>query len=112
MNKKQKIMIQFKILIKTTIVFLMTIFFETNNIQANNIWGPTGHRVTGKIAQKYLTKRAKKQIDKLLNGQSLAFVSTYADQIKSDKKYNSFYSWHYINTVSYTHLTLPTIYSV
>lgn len=60
-------------------------------------WGKNGHRVTGKIAEMHLSRRAKKSIDKILKGQSLAFVSTYADEIKSDKKYNKYYSWHYVN---------------
>lgn len=84
--------------IKYTFLFFSCLFITLFSVSANDaIWGPTGHRATGKIAEKHLSKRAKKQIDKLLNGQSLAFVSTYADQIKSDKKYNDFYSWHYIN---------------
>ena len=60
-------------------------------------WGPTGHRTTGKIAEKHLTKKAKRQINELLKGESLAFVSTYGDEIKSDKKYNDFNTWHYVN---------------
>ena len=60
-------------------------------------WGPTGHRTTGKIAEKHLTKKANRQINELLKGESLAFVSTYGDEIKSDKKYNDFYTWHYVN---------------
>ncbi|PQJ78690.1 S1/P1 nuclease [Polaribacter porphyrae] len=60
-------------------------------------WGKNGHRATGKIAEKHLTKRAKKKINKLLKGQSLAFVSTFADEIKSDRKYSKYYSWHYVN---------------
>jgi len=60
-------------------------------------WGPTGHRTTAQIAQKYLSKKAKKNIKKLLQGESLSWVSTYADEIKSDRKYSKFYPWHYIN---------------
>ncbi|MDB9888235.1 S1/P1 nuclease, partial [Polaribacter sp.] len=33
----------------------------------------------------------------LLKGQSLAFVSTFADEIKSDRKYREFSAWHYVN---------------
>ena len=79
---------------------LLTIgLFVSVSITANNedVWGPTGHRATGKIAEKHLTKRAKKKIEKLLQGESLAFVSTYADEIKSDRKYSKYYTWHYIN---------------
>lgn len=60
-------------------------------------WGATGHRTIGQIASQYLKGHTKRQIKKLLNGASLAFVSTYADEIKSDKRYNEFYTWHYIN---------------
>ena len=80
-------------------LFLMFSFLFLSNLSEANFefWGPTGHRTTGEIAEKHLTKKAKRKIDKLLNGQSLAFVSTFADQIKSDKKFNEFYSWHYVN---------------
>lgn len=60
-------------------------------------WGKTGHRATGEIAQNYLTRKAKKQISKLLNGHSLAFVANYADDIKSDPRYRSYGPWHYVN---------------
>jgi len=83
---------------KGLLIFLLVGFLNTTNTtELINFWGPTGHRATGKIAEKHLTRKAKKQIDKILNGESLAFVSTYADQIKSDKKYNNFYTWHYVN---------------
>ncbi len=61
------------------------------------VWGKTGHRTTGAIAEQYLSRKAKKEINKLLDGQSLALVATYADDIKSDKKYRSFGPWHYVN---------------
>lgn len=79
------------------LLFVVVVVFVITGFSTIDIWGPTGHRATGEIAEKHLTKRAKKKIEKLLKGESLAFVSTYADQIKSDKKYNKFYSWHYIN---------------
>lgn len=60
-------------------------------------WGKTGHRATGEVAQVYLSKKAKKQIKELLDGQSLAFVSTYGDDIKSDPDYREFGPWHYVN---------------
>ncbi|MGG8497833.1 S1/P1 nuclease [Tenacibaculum sp. TC6] len=83
---KRFLLVIFSILLSSTTVF-----------SSDDIWGPTGHRTTGKIAEKHLTNRAKRKIAKLLQGESLAFVSTYADEIKSDRKYNEFYSWHYVN---------------
>jgi hypothetical protein len=80
-------------------LFLMIsfLFFSSFTEKKSDFWGKNGHRATGQIAQEHLTKRAKKCINKLLKGQSLAFVSTYADEIKSDNNYNMYYSWHYIN---------------
>lgn len=80
--------------------FLIALFFlATISIEANNtpIWGATGHRVVGEIATQHLTKRTKRKLKKLLNGQSLAFVSTYADEIRSDDRYRKFAPWHYAN---------------
>lgn len=63
----------------------------------NQDWGQTGHRTIGKIAEQYLDKKTKKEIDKILDGQSLALVSTFGDDIKSDKRYRDFNSLHYVN---------------
>lgn len=60
-------------------------------------WGQTGHRVIGEIAEAHLSNTARKQIDLLLEGHSLAFFSFYSDEIKSDSQYDSFKPWHYIN---------------
>ncbi len=60
-------------------------------------WGQTGHRTIGEVADDHLTKKARKNIETLLGGQGLAYVSTYADEIKSDKKYDKYYTWHYVN---------------
>ena len=76
---------------------LIPFFFVTKTTKETVFWGKDGHRTTGKIAEKYLTKRAKKKIDKILKGQSLAFVSTFADEIKSDRAYRKYSPWHYVN---------------
>ncbi len=79
------------------IVFFFFIIYNLN-LQASNFdWGKTGHRTTGAIAEQYLSKKAKRTIDKLLDGKSLALVSTYADEIKSDTLYRSYGPWHYVN---------------
>lgn len=80
--------------ILTLAFFLSLGYFGTSK---EIIWGQTGHRTVGKIASKHLTSKTKRKIRKLLKGQSLAFVSTFADEIKSDKKYGKFYTWHFIN---------------
>jgi len=51
----------------------------------------------GALAQQYLTPKAQREIDKLLDGASLASVSTYGDEIKSYPKHKALGPWHYIN---------------
>lgn len=83
---------------KFKILLLLPAFIMlTASTEKAIFWGKNGHRATGKIAEEHLTRKAKKCIDKLLNGQSLAFVSTFADEIKSDRAYSEFYPWHYVN---------------
>jgi len=83
-----------KLLITFSLTILFILPFKTSHSED---WSATGHRVVGKIADNYLKPRAKREIKKLLDRKSLAFVSTFADEIKSDKRYNKFYTWHYIN---------------
>jgi hypothetical protein len=80
-------------------IFLLIPFFFFAKTSTDDLffWGQNGHRATGKIAEQHLTKRAKRKIDKILKGQSLAFVSTFADEIKSDRAYRAFSPWHYVN---------------
>jgi hypothetical protein len=72
-------------------------FLFSFNCYASDDWSATGHRVVGKIADQYLKGRTKRKIEKLLHNKSLALVSTFGDDIKSDKRYDTFYTWHYIN---------------
>lgn len=84
----------------TKYIFLTALFIGFSNLMVaynNPDWGQTGHRTIGKIAEDYLKGKTKRKIAELLDGQSLAFVSTFADDIKSDKRYNEFYTWHYVN---------------
>lgn len=83
---------------KFKLIFILFLSFGLLNSESSkNKWGPTGHRTVGEIANKYLTSKTKREIKRLLSSESLALVSTYADEIKSDKRYNKFYTWHYIN---------------
>jgi hypothetical protein len=66
-------------------------------------WGQTAHRVTGAIAEQYLTDEARIAIQKILPGESLAEASTWADEMRSDpgvfwQKTAS--PWHYVTVPS------------
>ena len=60
-------------------------------------WGLLGHRIVGEIADSYLSKKAKKEIYKILGTESVAMSSNWADFIKSDPAYGYLYNWHFIN---------------
>ncbi len=60
-------------------------------------WGPTGHRTVGQIAENHLSEKAKAAIAHLLPGQSLAVVSTWMDEIRSDTAYDHMKVWHYVS---------------
>lgn len=59
-------------------------------------WGPTGHRTTGLIAEKYLNKKAKKELLRILGGQSLSMASTWMDEVRSDSTYDFMSDWHWV----------------
>ena len=60
-------------------------------------WGKTGHRVVGEIAQRQLTPQARMAIFELLDGESLASVSTWPDEMRSNPDFRGYDKWHYVN---------------
>jgi hypothetical protein len=67
-----------KLMLVAAIASLMA---TTHNAYA---WGQTGHRVTGAIADQYLSEQARAAIAKILPNESLAEASTYADEMRSN----------------------------
>ena len=47
-------------------------------------WGQTGHRVTGEIAEQYLTPLAQEKIAEIIANESLAEMSTWPDEMRSN----------------------------
>ena len=60
-------------------------------------WGAQGHRITGQIADSYLTPKARAAIKAILGNESLAIASNWADFIKSDTAYKYLYDWHFVD---------------
>jgi len=58
-------------------------------------WGAQGHRLVGLIAANHLSRVAKQNVNWLLDGQSLADVSSWADQQVTDQQQTA--PWHYLN---------------
>ena len=76
-----------------TLLFLSFYLFLS---AATYAWGPTGHRVVGTIAEQHLTPRARRAIHQLLGDTSLAWVSTWMDEVRSDQRYDDTHDWHWV----------------
>jgi hypothetical protein len=78
---------------------IITVVISCISFQALS-WGQMGHRVTGSIAQQYLSPEAQKAISELLVNEDLAEASTYADEMRAHP--GEFWKktanpWHYVN---------------
>ena len=79
--------------------FLQIIFLAGALLFAEPVfsWGVTGHRTVAEIAQQHLTKRARKELQKLTGKETLAWWSNWPDFIKSDSTWNHASPWHYVD---------------
>ncbi len=77
---------------KKLLVLIFTLFIFQTDLLA---WGQNGHRIIGLIAERHLTKKAQKNISKILGNATIAEVSNFMDQIKSDSRYDHMNPWHY-----------------
>ena len=76
---------------KYKVPFILLMFLA---IQASS-WGLTGHRVVGQIAEGHLSKKARKEVKKILGTESLTDVANWMDHIKSEPKFDFMGPWHY-----------------
>jgi len=76
-------------------VILLFLFFYLPF--ASMAWGVLGHRIVAQIAESYLTPSAKNAVYKILETESMAIASNWADFIKSDPDFSYLSPWHYVN---------------
>lgn len=64
-------------------------------------WGAKGHDIVAAIAEQHLTCKAKRKINKLLDGKSIVYYSSWMDSIQNspywENGYNKTKTWHYAN---------------
>ena len=63
--------------------------------QSAYAWGPMGHRVTAEIAQRHLTPAALAKVNSLLDGRTLADVSNWPDELRSDPRFDKYKPLHF-----------------
>ncbi|HUQ89302.1 MAG TPA: S1/P1 nuclease [Vicinamibacterales bacterium] len=73
-------------------LIVFTLFSSFDSLVA---WGGQGHRLVGLIAAERLTPIAKRNVASLLDGRTLADVSSWADSLTGDQVQTSY--WHYVN---------------
>lgn len=56
-----------------------------------------GHRIVSEVAYRNMTKKARRQTDKVLGVKGIVYESSWADEIRSDDNYKYSYQWHYQN---------------
>ncbi len=78
-------------LVASTMLLLVS-----NNAAA---YGQNGHRIVGQIAEWHITPATKQALIKLLEGDMLPEVTTWADEMRSspEKKWRALGKWHYIS---------------
>jgi len=79
---------------KFTAIFALILI--TTQVNSDSLfWGQIGHRTVGHIADGMVSKKAQKQLRRVLGHETLAEVSTWMDEVKSDDAYDYANSWHY-----------------
>ncbi|HST78170.1 MAG TPA: S1/P1 nuclease [Verrucomicrobiae bacterium] len=58
-------------------------------------WGPKGHQVVADVAYSRLTPQTRKNLKLLLGHETLASISTWADDVR--KQHDEAYDWHFVD---------------
>ncbi len=58
-------------------------------------WGPKGHAIVADIASSRLTPAARKNLQLLLGGNSLASIASWADSVRKER--DESYGWHFVD---------------
>lgn len=72
--------------------FLAVLLLCCSGIDA---WGLRGHRIVARIAENHLAPEAKKMVETLLSGESLARIANDADHLRSDTAWSCAAVLHY-----------------
>jgi hypothetical protein len=74
------------------LVFLFTLFPF-----AASAWGPSGHRIIGEMSETLLRDNVKKKVAAIFGNASVAMMSNWGDEVRSDSTYDYTATWHYTN---------------
>jgi hypothetical protein len=81
------------IILKTVLTAITAVTFSLP-CQA---WDKKGHDITAAIAQRHLTKKARKQISELLDGKTIIYWAPWMDDASNSPEYKYSKTWHYLD---------------
>ncbi|MCH7401498.1 S1/P1 nuclease [Belliella kenyensis] len=84
---------------KTIKQLLLAIFMVFSFQTSSFAWGAIGHYVIGKLAEWQMNPATVEKVEKVLHKESISGVGVWMDNIRSDKKYDYTYTWHWVTTV-------------
>lgn len=77
--------------------FLLFVLLTVALAERASAWGQKGHDTTCSIAERHLTKKAKRLIADLLDGRSIVYWSNWLDNVSHTPQYSYTKTWHYKN---------------
>jgi hypothetical protein len=75
-------------------IFLLIGLIAAPSVHA---FGSEGHLLVGAVAERHLCADARKETDRLLQGESLGQAGRWPDWIRSEPEWRHTRTWHYIN---------------
>lgn len=85
---------------KRTSTLILSTLMLLSSISAFG-WGPKGHDIVAAIAEQNLTSKARKELNKILDGNSIVYYSSWMDNIQNSPNWKGGYdktkTWHYAN---------------
>lgn len=72
-------------------LLILLCLFATVDVLA---WGKSGHDAVAYIAECNLTPKAKKHIEKYLDGRSIVYYATWMDAVRATETYGATGKWH------------------
>ncbi|MCB1063611.1 MAG: S1/P1 nuclease [Verrucomicrobiae bacterium] len=81
--------------------FILTCFLGVmvmaGSLSSAFAWGQNGHRITSEIAERNLSPKSLAVLRSILGEETLAEISTWPDDIRSDGTWDFVQPWHYIS---------------
>lgn len=80
---------------RASLLLATTIFSATGHVASTRRWGPDGHRIVAAVALGRLSPAAAAETRRLLGGQAITDVASWADEVRSQLPATA--SWHYVD---------------